>query len=106
MIKTRRAQFDFGDEFMAGFIAQQPESLWEPWMRQVDQALEEEGLLEIIQDAWKRLCKKEGREFGQQLAESGADGFTGHLHRGYTKRPIVSIHFSIKCFNGDASIYF
>jgi IS5 family transposase len=27
-------------------------------MRQVDQALEEEGLLEIIQDAWKRLSKK------------------------------------------------
>ena len=27
-------------------------------MRQVDQALDDERLLEIIQDAWKRLCKK------------------------------------------------
>jgi hypothetical protein len=49
---------DLGDEFIAGFIAEQPELLWEPWMRQVDQALDDERLLEIIQDAWNRLCKK------------------------------------------------
>lgn len=58
MIKTRRAQLDLGDEFIAGFIAERAEDLWEPWMRQVDQALEDARLLEIIQDAWKRLCKK------------------------------------------------
>jgi len=58
MIKTRRAQLDLGDEFIAGFIAERAEDLWEPWMRQVDQALDEARLLEIIQDAWKRLCKK------------------------------------------------
>lgn len=58
MIKTRRAQLDLGDEFIAGFIAERAEDLWEPWMRQVDQALDDARLLEIIQDAWKRLCKK------------------------------------------------
>ena len=58
MIKTRRAQWDLGDEFIAGFIAERAEDLWEPWMRQVDQALDDARLLEIIQDAWKRLCKK------------------------------------------------
>ena len=58
MIKTHRAQLDLGDEFIAGFIAERPRDLWEPWMRQVDAALEDARLLEIIQDAWKRLCKK------------------------------------------------
>jgi IS5 family transposase len=58
MIKTHRPQWDLGDEFLAGFIADRPEDLWEPWMRQVDQVLDDVRLLEIIQDAWKRLCKK------------------------------------------------
>ena len=58
MIKTHRAQLELGDDFIAGFIAEQPQDLWEPWMRQVDQALDDARLLEIIQEAWKRLCKK------------------------------------------------
>ena len=58
MIKTHRAQLDWGDEFIAGFIAARAEDLWEPWMRQIDQALHDERLLEILRDAWKRLCKK------------------------------------------------
>ncbi len=36
MIKTHRAQLDLGDEFIAGFIAERSEELWEPWMRQAD----------------------------------------------------------------------
>jgi IS5 family transposase len=58
MIKSHRPQLDLGDEFIAGFIAEQPEQLWEPWMREVDQALNDARLLEIIQEAWNRLCKK------------------------------------------------
>jgi transposase, IS5 family len=58
MIKIRRAQLELGDEFIAGFIAEQPEDLWEPWMRQVDTALEDPRLLEIIQEAWNQLCKR------------------------------------------------
>jgi len=58
MIKTRRVQLDLGDEFIAGFITEHPDDLWEPWMRPVDQALEDLRLLEIIQEAWSRLCKK------------------------------------------------
>jgi transposase, IS5 family len=58
MISPRRQQLDLGDEFIAGFIAERPGDLWEPWMRQVDQALDDARLVEIIQDAWKRLCKK------------------------------------------------
>jgi len=58
MIKTHRAQLDWGDEFIAGFIAERPGELWEPWMRQADQALDDARLLEIIQEAWNRLCKK------------------------------------------------
>ena len=58
MIKTHRAQLDLGDEFIAGFIAERSEELWEPWMRQADEALHDARLLEIIQEAWNRLCKK------------------------------------------------
>jgi transposase, IS5 family len=58
VIKTRRTQLNFGDELVAGFIAEQPDTVWEPWMRQVDQALDDDRLLEIIQEAWKQLCKK------------------------------------------------
>jgi IS5 family transposase len=58
MIKTHRAQLDLGDEFIAGFIAEGSDDLWEPWMRQVDSALDDERLLEITRDAWNRLCKK------------------------------------------------
>jgi IS5 family transposase len=58
MIRTHRAQLDLSDDFIAGFIAEQAQDLWEPWMRRVDQALDDPRLLEIIQDAWNRLCKK------------------------------------------------
>ena len=58
MIKSHRPQLDLGDEFIAGFIAERPEQLWEPWMREVDQALNDARLLEIIQEAWNGLCKK------------------------------------------------
>jgi IS5 family transposase len=58
MIKAHRLQLDLGDEFITGFIAAQPESLWEPWMRHADQALDDERLLEIIQSAWNQHCKK------------------------------------------------
>jgi transposase, IS5 family len=58
MIRTHRAQLDLGDEFIAGFIAEGSDDLWEPWMRQVDSALDDERLLEITRDAWNRLCKK------------------------------------------------
>jgi transposase, IS5 family len=58
MIKSHRPQLDVGDEFIAGFIAERPEQLWEPWMREVDQALNDVRLLEIIQEAWNRLCRK------------------------------------------------
>lgn len=58
MIKTRRAQLDLGDAFIAGFIAEQPADLWEPWMRHADQALQDERWLEIIQTAWNQHGKK------------------------------------------------
>jgi transposase, IS5 family len=61
MIRARRLQWNLGDEFIAGFIVEQPESLWEPWMRHADQALEDERLLEIIESAWNKHCRKSSR---------------------------------------------
>jgi IS5 family transposase len=54
MIPARRVQLSFAD----GFIAEQVDDLWEPWMRHADQALNDDRLLEIIQAAWSKLCKR------------------------------------------------
>lgn len=48
MIALRRtAQYSFGD----GLIAEQVSELWEPWMRQADQVLEDEPLIEAVYEA-------------------------------------------------------
>jgi transposase, IS5 family len=57
MIPARRWQMSFAD----GFIAEQVDDLWEPWMRHADQALNEDQLLEIMQAAWSKLCKRARR---------------------------------------------
>lgn len=55
MIAARRsAQFSFGD----GLIKDAVEDLWETWMRQADRVLEDEALLEMIQQALMRRCRK------------------------------------------------
>lgn len=54
VIPTRRLQTSFAD----GFIADAVGDLWEPWMRQADQALNDDRLLEIVQAAWSKLCQK------------------------------------------------
>ncbi len=54
MIAARRAQRSFAD----GFIAEEVADLWEPWMRQADQVLEDDGLLTLIQQELARRVKK------------------------------------------------
>lgn len=54
MIPARRLQRSFADSF----IEEQVEDLWEPWMRHADQALNDDRLLEIMQEAWGKLCRK------------------------------------------------
>ena len=54
MIAARRLQRNFAD----GFIAEAVEDLWEPWMRHADTALEDDGLLLIIQRELAKRCKK------------------------------------------------
>ena len=54
MIATRRPQMSFAD----GFISEMVGDLWEPWMRHADQALEDEALLLIVQQALMKRCKK------------------------------------------------
>lgn len=57
MIPARRLQLSFAD----GFISEQVDDLWEPWMRHADQALNDDRLLEIMQAAWNKLCKSKTR---------------------------------------------
>ena len=54
MIAARRLQQCFGD----GLIAETVDDLWEPWMRHADQALDDEGLLLIIQQELSKRIKK------------------------------------------------
>ena len=54
MIAARRLQRNFAD----GLIAEEVADLWEPWMRQADQVLEDEGLVTLIQQELTRRVKK------------------------------------------------
>jgi IS5 family transposase len=54
MIVARRLQRSFAD----GFIAEEVADLWEPWMRQANQLLEDEGLVSLIQQELTRRVKK------------------------------------------------
>jgi IS5 family transposase len=54
MILHRRRQRTFAD----GFIADEVDDLWEPWMRQADEVLQDEELLNLIQQQLAKRCRK------------------------------------------------
>jgi IS5 family transposase len=54
VIQHRRLQRSFAD----GLIAEQIGDLWEPWMRQIDDALNDEALLDLVQGALAKRCIK------------------------------------------------
>src|SRR6202158_5894971 len=54
VIQNRRLQRSFAD----GLIAEQIGDLWEPWMRQADDALNDEALLDLVQGALATRCTK------------------------------------------------
>ena len=54
MIATRRLQRSFAD----GLITEEVTDLWEPWMRQADQVLDDDTLLTLIQQEMAKRLKK------------------------------------------------
>lgn len=54
MIVARRQQRSFAD----GLIAEETHDLFEPWMRQADQVLADDQMLQIIQQELSKRCKK------------------------------------------------
>ena len=54
MIAARRLQRSFAD----GLIAEKVTDLWEPWLRQADQVLEDDVLLTLIQQELALRFKK------------------------------------------------
>lgn len=54
MIAARRLQRGFAD----GLISEEVADLWEPWMREADQVLEDDALLTLIQQELARRVKK------------------------------------------------
>ena len=55
VIQHRRLQRSFAD----GLIAEQIGDLWEPWMRQIDDSLNDEALLDLVQDAFGQALHQE-----------------------------------------------
>jgi hypothetical protein len=56
VIQHRRWQRSFAD----GLIAEPIGDLWEPWMRQIDGALNDEALLDLVQYALAKRCTYTG----------------------------------------------
>jgi IS5 family transposase len=54
MVRTHHQQ----PTLWTGFLKEEVSDLWEPWMRQADQLLEDEQLVEQIYEAQRRRCKK------------------------------------------------
>ena len=54
MIQHRRRQRTFAD----GFILEEVDDLWEPWMRQADKVLQDEELLNLVQQELAKRCRK------------------------------------------------
>lgn len=54
MIQHRRRQRTFAD----GFMAEEVGDLWEPWMRQADEVLQDEELLNLVQQELAKRCRK------------------------------------------------
>jgi transposase, IS5 family len=54
VIAARRLQSSFAD----GFIAEEVQDLWEPWMRHADEALNDDRLLQTIQQELSKRIKK------------------------------------------------
>ena len=54
MTPQRRLQQSFGD----GLIRDEISDLWEPWMRHADQVINDDSLVEIVQAALAKRCKK------------------------------------------------
>ena len=54
MIQHRRRQRTFAD----GFITEEVDDLWEPWMRQADEVLQDEELLNLVQQELVKRCRK------------------------------------------------
>jgi IS5 family transposase len=54
MTPARRLQQSFGD----GLIRDEIEDLWEPWMRHADEIIQDDGLIEIVEQALNQRCKK------------------------------------------------
>ena len=90
MIATRRLQRSFAD----GFITEEVTDLWEPWMRQADQVLEDDALLTLLQQEMaKRLKKSKTR---------GRPGTTAEvvlrmLLLKHVRIPVKRIAFPLRC---------
>jgi transposase, IS5 family len=54
VIQHRRRQRTFAD----GFIIEEVDDLWEPWMRQADEVLQDEELLNLVQQELAKRCRK------------------------------------------------
>src|SRR5690242_16606206 len=54
MVRRRHAQLDLSQVVLFGLVLPEPERLMEPWLREIDKALEDEEILESVMTVLRR----------------------------------------------------
>jgi IS5 family transposase len=61
MVRRRHAQLTLAQVVLFGLVVPEPESLMEPWLRAVDEALDDEDVLESVVGVMRRRWKQSAR---------------------------------------------
>jgi hypothetical protein len=82
MVRLRHSQHNLGEVF----FAREAESLTEAWMKQADQILADEQLLDLVYEQLGRRCplsRKRGRNANAGRSGAAVDGAEARAERGY-----------------------
>ncbi|MES1157905.1 MAG: hypothetical protein ABUL67_02280, partial [Haliangium ochraceum] len=61
MVRRRHVQLDLAQVVLFGLVLPEPEALMEPWLREVDKALEDEEIVESVVTAMRRRWRQSAR---------------------------------------------
>ena len=61
MVRRRHAQMELSQVVLFGLVLPEPESLMEPWLREVDKALEDEDIVDAVMTVMRRRWQQSAR---------------------------------------------
>src|SRR5687767_2068525 len=61
MVRRRHAQLTLSQVVLFGLVIPEPEALMEPWLRAVDEALDDEDILESVMSVMRKRWKQSAR---------------------------------------------